>query len=126
MRNYNIQRIMNTLININLYIDNDIFNLNDRINSETSFLNKKRNFDQSIFYNSFNNINPSKEVDFTLNKKIEIKNEINESIEEEGINNLNELSNQPIFNNNKISNFEKQKLIEIEKLFKKLININLK
>ena len=88
-------------------------------------MNKKRNFDQSIFYNSFNNINPSKEVDFTLHKKIEIKNEINESIEEEGINNLNESSNQPIFNNNKISNLEKQKLIEIEKLFKKLISINL-
>ena len=88
-------------------------------------MNKKRDFDQSIFYNSFNNINPSKEVDFTLHKKIEIKNEINESIEEEGINNLNESSNQPIFNNNKISNLEKQKLIEIEKLFKKLISINL-
>ena len=125
MNNYYIQKIMNSFINGNLFIDNGILNLIERNNSEIPFLNKKRNFEQSIFYNGFNNINPHKEVDFTLHRKIEEKNEAYEFVEAEEPNNLKGPSDQSVFNNYKISDFEKQKLIEIEKLIKKLITINL-
>ena len=125
MNNYYIQKIMNSFINGNLFIDNGILNLIERNNSEIPFLNKKRNFEQSIFYNGFNNINPHKEVDFILHKKIEEKNEAYEFIESEEPNNLKGPSDQSVFNNYKISDFEMQKLIKIEKLIKKLISINL-
>ena len=118
---------MNSLINNNLYIDNNIFNKIEKNNSEIQLLNKKRNFDQSLFGGSFNNIIPKKEVDFILPKKIELKNEVNESsTDQDGLTNLSIPSEQFVFNNNKNCNSEMQKLFEIEKLFKKLININYK
>ena len=126
MSNYYIQKIMNSLINNNLYIDTDIFNIIERNNLEILYLNKKRNFEQSIFYNSFNNISPNKEVNFTIHKKNEGKSEANNFITgEEGIKNLSEQSGQSaIYNNYKTSYIEMQRLIETEKLFKNLINKN--
>ena len=121
MSNYYIQKIMNSLFKNNLYIDTDTINLIDRKNMDILFLNKKRKFDQSLFCNSFNNIIPNKEIDFAINRKNEAKRELNESFSDPT--NLIEPSEDSIFNNCNDSNSKMQRLIEIEKFFKNLIDI---
>ena len=115
---------MNSLINNNLYIDNNIFNIIERNNLELKFLNKKRNFVQPLFSGGFNNISPNKEIDITIPRKIELKNEINESsTDPDGLPNLGIQSDQSEFNN---INSKLQSLIGIEQLFKILLNIDIK
>ena len=67
-----------------LLSENDLLNyshlnsVRNNNNSELLFLQKKRNFESSIFHNKWNNMYPKKEVFFSIEKengkKIETKN----------------------------------------------------
>ena len=114
-----------------LLSENDLLNyshlnsVRNNNNSELLFLQKKRNFEASIFHNKWSNMYPKNEVNFSIEreneKKIETKNPFKDletlsksynSLERSLINDIKN-------DNNGIQNFEK-----MENLFKKLINLN--
>jgi hypothetical protein len=114
-----------------LLSENDLLNyshlnsIRNNNNSELLFLQKKRNFETSIFHNKWSHMYPKKEVNFSIEreneKKIETKNSFkaletlsktSNPLERSLINDINNYSNE-------IKNFGK-----MENLFKKLINLN--
>ena len=76
--NYYMQKIFELLYENDLLNYNHLNNVRNNNNSELLFLQKKRNFEASIFHNKWSNIYPKKEVSFSIErengKKIETKN----------------------------------------------------
>ena len=106
----------------NLFINNEFSNVNNTNNFGNLFLQKKRNYEQSILNNCWNNyILPKKEIEFSIRKKeakldelekillaIKNKNEYNEKsrgINYNIINNSKQYMNEPL--KNKDLNLEK-------------------
>ena len=76
--NYYMQKIFELLYENDLLNYNHLNNVRNNNNSELLFLQKKRNFEASIFHNKWSNIYPKKELSFSIErengKKIETKN----------------------------------------------------
>jgi chromosome segregation and condensation protein ScpB len=120
-----MQKIFELLSENNLANNSHLNSVRNNNNSELLFLQKKRNFETSIFHNKWSNMYPKNEVNFSIEreneKKIETKNSFKDletlsksynSLERSLINDIKNY-------NNGIQNFEK-----MENLFKKLINLN--
>ena len=123
--NYFMQKIFEFLSENDLLNNSHLNSVRNNNNSELLFLQKKRNFETSIFHNNWNNMYPKKEANFSIErengKKIETKNSFktletlsktSNPLERSLINDINNYSNE-------IKNFGK-----MENLFKKLINLN--
>ena len=78
MTNTYLANILNSMITNNVHANNGLSNEIGQNNLETSFLQKKRNFERTIINNHWkNNIAPNKEDDFVIpKKKSENPNEI--------------------------------------------------
>ena len=64
--NYYMQKIFELLYENDLLNYNHLNNVRNNNNSELLFLQKKRNFEASIFHNKWSNIYPKKEVSFSI------------------------------------------------------------
>ena len=78
LSNYFMQKIFELLSENNLANNSHLNSVRNNNNSELLFLQKKRNFEASIFHNKWSNIYPKKELSFSIErengKKIETKN----------------------------------------------------
>ena len=123
--NYFMQKIFEFLSENDLLNNSHLNSVRNNNNSELLFLQKKRNFETSIFHKKWSNMYPQKEANFSIErengKKIETKNSFktletlsktSNPLERSLINDINNYSNE-------IKNFGK-----MENLFKKLINLN--
>ena len=121
-----MQKISELLSENNLLNNSDhLNNENNNNNSELLFLQKKRNFDSSIFHKKWSNMLPKKEVNFSIErekeKKIETKNTF------KTLDTLSKTYNsfeKSLINDIKNSFNGIQNLEMIENLLKKLINLN--
>lgn len=125
LSNYFIQKIFELLSENSSLFNKDLINKNNNNNSELLFLQKKRNYDASIFHSKWNHMFPKKEVNFSIErekaKKIEANNpsSVPETLSKSYIPMEKSLINDIKNSNNGFQNFEK-----IENLLNKLINLN--
>lgn len=125
LSNYFMQKIIELVSENNLLNNDNLNNENNNNNSELLFLQKKRNFDTSIFHEKWSNIFPKKEANFSIErgngKKIEAKNS---SSALRALSKTYSPLEKSLFNENKNSNNVIQNLGKIENLLQKLINLN--